>query len=164
MPRTCTDGRNPPRISSAKLLNRISSFRLRTTTKDKAFYSSSFVGEGHRPEIILIGDRISKSSQITVGGEAISRIKQIKADLCILGTNAVDIEHGMTDNDWEVVQVKKAMIESSKKVVSLTISEKLNSAQRLQVCSLDKIDVLITELLPNDELLKPYMDTGINVL
>ena len=60
--------------------------------------------------------------------------------------------------------MKKAMIESSKKVVSLTISEKLNSAQRLQVCSLDKIDVLITELLPNDELLKPYIDTGINVL
>ena len=120
----------------------------------------------HHPniEIIFIGDRISKSSQITVGGEAISRIKQIKADLCILGTNAVDIEHGITDNDWEVVQVKKAMIESSKKVVSLTISEKLNSAQRLQVCSLDKIDVLITELLPNDELLKPYIDTGINVL
>ena len=120
----------------------------------------------HHPniEVIFIGDRISKSSQLTVGGEAISRIKQIKADLCILGTNAVDIEHGITDNDWEVVQVKKAMIETSKKVVSLTISEKLFSTQRLQVCTLDKIDVLITELLPDDETLKPFINTGLTIL
>jgi len=120
----------------------------------------------HHPniEVIFIGDRISKSSQLTVGGEAISRIRQIKADLCILGTNAIDIEHGVTDNDWEIVQVKKAMIESSKKVVSLTISEKLNSSQRLQVCRLEETDVLITELRPDDAVLKPYLDLGLQVL
>jgi DeoR/GlpR family transcriptional regulator of sugar metabolism len=120
----------------------------------------------HHPniEVIFIGDRISKSSQITVGGEAISRIRQIKADLCILGTNALDTEHGLTDNDWEVVQVKKAMIQSSKKLVSLTISEKLQTTQRLQVCRTDEIDVLITELRPDDPIMKPYINAGLQVL
>jgi len=120
----------------------------------------------HHPniELIFIGDKVSKNSQITVGGEAISKIKQLKADLCILGTNALDVENGFTDNDWDIVQVKKAMIESSDKVVSLSISEKLNTTQRIKVCDLKEIDFLITELSPADELLVKYKAAGIQIL
>ena len=114
--------------------------------------------------MIFIGDKISKSAQISVGGEAISKIRQIKADLCFLGINAIDVEHGLTDNDWEVVQVKRAMIESSQKVVSLCISEKLNSYQRIKVCDIKDINVLITELPADDELLAPYHEAGLKVM
>lgn len=120
----------------------------------------------HHPniEVILIGDKISKNSKITVGSEAIAKIKQVKADICFLGTNAIDVEHGITDNDWEVVQLKKAMIESSKKVVCLSIAEKVNSVQPIKVCGLDEIDMLITELPADDPVLKPYLDAGIKVV
>ncbi|MEO5944155.1 MAG: DeoR/GlpR family DNA-binding transcription regulator [Ferruginibacter sp.] len=120
----------------------------------------------HHPniEIILIGDKVSKNSQITVGGEAISKIKQIKADICFVGTNALDAEQGLTDNDWEVVQVKKAMIESSDKVVSLTIGEKINTCQRIQVCNIDAIDVLITEIPKDSAILQPYIKKGLEIM
>ncbi len=120
----------------------------------------------HHPniEVIIIGDKLSKSSQITVGGEAISKIKQIKADICFVGTNALEAEHGLTDNDWEVVQVKKAMIESSAKVVSLAISEKINTTQRIKVCETKDIDVLITELDPSSPLLSPYKKLDLKIL
>ena len=115
-------------------------------------------------EVILIGDRVSKNSKITVGSEAISKIRQVKADICFLGTNAIDIQSGVTDNDWEVVQLKKAMIESSAKVVCLAIAEKINTYQPIQICPLNKIDILITELNPDDPLLKPYANAGIELL
>ncbi|MFT3934052.1 MAG: DeoR/GlpR family DNA-binding transcription regulator [Chitinophagaceae bacterium] len=115
-------------------------------------------------EVILIGDKVSKNSKITVGGDAIARIKQLKADLCIMGVNSIDAAHGITDNDWDVVQVKKAMIQSSQKTVCLTISEKLNSFQPIQVCGINEIDMLITELEPGNELLKPFVNAGISVL
>jgi DeoR/GlpR family transcriptional regulator of sugar metabolism len=119
----------------------------------------------HHPliDVILIGDKVSKNSRITVGGEAITRIRQIKADICFLGVNAIDDEHGITDNDWEVVQVKKAMIESAKKVVCLTISEKINSFQPFHVCPIEDLDMLITELPPGDPLLEPYRQKGIEI-
>ncbi len=119
----------------------------------------------HHPniEVILIGDKISKNSKITVGSEAIAKIKQVKADLCFLGTNAIDVDQGITDNDWEVVQLKKAMIESSKKVVCLTIAEKINSVQPIRVCGLDEIDLLITELPASDPVLEPYKQAGLEV-
>lgn len=120
----------------------------------------------HHPhiEVIFIGDRISRNSQISIGAEAISKIKDIRADLCFLGTNALDIEHGLTDNDWDVVQIKRAMIESSEKVVSLAIAEKLNTRQRIKICDINEIDILITELRPDDKRLAPYTRAGLEVI
>jgi DeoR/GlpR family transcriptional regulator of sugar metabolism len=115
-------------------------------------------------EIILIGDKLSKNAQITVGGEAQAKIRQIKADICFLGTNAIDTTHGLTENDWEVMQIKKAMVDTAQKVVSLTIAEKVNTAQRIQVCGIHEIHTLITELSPNDQLLKNYIKEGLEVL
>ena len=120
----------------------------------------------HHPniEVIIIGDKLSKTSQITVGGEAIAKVKQIKADLCFLGINAIDVENGLTDNDWEVVQLKKAMIESSSKVVALAISEKINTHHRIQICQLSAIDMLITELPEDSDVLKCYKKSGLTIL
>ncbi len=115
-------------------------------------------------EVIFIGDKIAKKSQIAVGGEAISRIKHIKADLCFLGINAIDLEHGITDNDWDIVQLKKAMIEASSRTVVMSISEKLNSHQRIRVCGIEEIDILITELDPADKILDPFRFTGLTIL
>ncbi|MEP6725973.1 MAG: DeoR/GlpR family DNA-binding transcription regulator, partial [Bacteroidota bacterium] len=120
----------------------------------------------HHPniEVILIGDKVNKNSKITVGGDAIAKIKQIKADLCLMGVNSIDPGHGITDNDWDVVQVKKAMIESAQKTVCLSISEKLNTFQPIQICELNKIHMLITELKPDNLSLDPYREAGINIL
>jgi DeoR/GlpR family transcriptional regulator of sugar metabolism len=120
----------------------------------------------HHPsiDVILIGDKVSKNSKITVGAEAIAQIKRIRADLCFLGINAIDIKNGITDNDWDVVTLKKAMIESAQKVVCLTIAEKINSLQPIHIDDISKIHTLITELPPDDPLLKPYKDAGIEVL
>lgn len=114
--------------------------------------------------VIVIGDKLSKNSKITVGADALARINSLKPDLCILGINAIDQKQGITDNDWDVAQLKQTMIAASKKVVCLTISEKINTTQAIQVCGLDKIDTLITELDSQDELLKPFKDKGITIL
>ncbi|HEX5025345.1 MAG TPA: DeoR/GlpR family DNA-binding transcription regulator [Agriterribacter sp.] len=120
----------------------------------------------HHPniEIIVIGDKLSKNAKITVGGEAIAKIQQIRADICLLGVNAFDATDGLTDNDWDVVQMKQAMIKTSKKVVVLSISEKINSTQQIKVCPASAIDILITELDPDADLLKPYKQLGIKIL
>lgn len=115
-------------------------------------------------EVIVIGDKVAKNSKITVGLEAVSKIKELKADLCFLGVNAINLENGVSDNDWDVVTIKKAMVESSRRLVCLTISEKINSQQAIQVCDSKKIDTLITELPADDVLLQPFVQAGITVI
>lgn len=115
-------------------------------------------------DVIVIGDKISKNAKITIGADAIAKIKSLRVDLCILGINAIDIEHGITDSDWDVAQLKKVMIESSQKVVALAISEKIDTYQPIHICPLQNIDYLITELNPNDERLISYKKTGIQLI
>lgn len=115
-------------------------------------------------EVVLVGDRISKSSKLTVGMEAIKKLEQLNADISFIGTNALDLNHGLTDNDWDVVQIKKAIISSARKVVCLTISEKIPSFQPINICQIQELDYLITELNPDDELMRPFVQTGIKVL
>jgi DeoR/GlpR family transcriptional regulator of sugar metabolism len=120
----------------------------------------------HHPnvEVVVIGDKLSKNSKITLGADALARINTLKPDLCFLGINAIDIQHGVTDNDWEVVQLKQAMINASQKVICLTISEKINTIQPLQICELSKIDILITELPHSHPQLQPFAAAGITVM
>jgi DeoR/GlpR family transcriptional regulator of sugar metabolism len=115
-------------------------------------------------DVIVIGDKISKDSKITIGADAINKIRQIRADLCFLGINAIDIKHGITDSDWDVVQLKRTMVESSQKVICLSISEKINTFQPIKVCDIHDVDVLITEQPSKESLLIPYQEAGLEII
>ncbi|SFG57740.1 DeoR/GlpR family DNA-binding transcription regulator [Pedobacter insulae] len=115
-------------------------------------------------EVILIGGLFSKNSQITYGGQVINQLSEINVDLCLMGVSAVHPTDGLTDTDWEINQLKKTMLSSSKKTAVLCISEKLNITLRLKVAALGQISYLITELEPNDESLKPYQAKGLQIL
>jgi len=119
----------------------------------------------HHPsiEVVMIGDKVSKDSMLTTGASAVQTIESIQADLCILGINSLDTQFGLSENDWEVVQIKKAMIKVSKKTICIGISEKLNSQQKIKVANLDEIDILITELDPEDSLLLPFKHKGLTI-
>lgn len=115
-------------------------------------------------EVILIGGLFSKNSQITYGGHVISQLSEINADLCLLGTSALHAKDGLTDTDWEINQLKKAMLNSSKKSAVLCISEKLNISLRLKVAALENINYLITELDPLDVKLADYQVKGLKII
>ena len=119
----------------------------------------------HHPsiEVVMIGDKVSKDSMLTTGASAVQTIESIQADLCILGINSLDTQFGLSENDWEVVQIKKAMIKASKKTICIGISEKLNSQQKIKVANLDEIDILITELDPNHPTLLPFKQKGLTI-
>ena len=115
-------------------------------------------------EVILIGGLFSKNSKVTYGSHVINQLSEINADLCLLGTSALHPQNGLTDTDWEINQLKKTMLNSSKKTAVLCISEKLNTTQRLKVAPLENINYLITELNDADELLNVYRLKSLKIL
>ncbi len=114
-------------------------------------------------QVILIGGELAKNSNVTIGSQVINQLSEIRVDLCLLGTNSLSSQEGVTDSDWEVVQIKKAMINCSEKTAILSIAEKLNSVQKMRVCSLSSIHHLITDLDPEDKVLSAFAKQ-VNVL
>lgn len=106
--------------------------------------------------VILLGGTLNKNAQVNMGAKTIADLSEIGVDLCFLGANGIDLKEGITDSDWEVLQVKKAMISSSARVAIMCIGEKLNSVKKMKVCSLNTIDYLITDLAPTDTRLSLY--------
>ncbi|MDT0642719.1 DeoR/GlpR family DNA-binding transcription regulator [Zunongwangia sp. F363] len=115
-------------------------------------------------DVHLIGGKLSSGSQLATGGSSINSLSEITADICFLGTGYVDIEKGITEIDWEIAQMKKAMVKASKKLVSLTISQKLNTSNRFKICEINAVDTLVTELKPVDPFLEKYSESGIKIL
>ena len=113
---------------------------------------------------IMIGGQVSTYSQMTVSGEVFEYLAGIRADLCLMGTNALDGSAGLTESDWETIQVKKAMIKAAEKVAIIAISEKLNSSMQMKIADIDEIDYLITELPPDSPELQSCRSKNLTIL
>lgn len=106
--------------------------------------------------VILLGGQIDNSAQITVGEKTVNDLTEIRVDLCFLGADGINAKVGLTEIDWKIVQVKKAMINCASKVAVLSISEKLNTEHKMRLCKIHSLDYLITELNPTDKALTSY--------
>ncbi len=115
-------------------------------------------------EVIFIGNKLNRDAQMAVGAEVVRQLQTLHADICFMGTNAIDAVSGITESIWEIIEVKKEMRRASGKLVSLAISEKLNTVQPFQVCAPSEIDYLVTELPSGHPSLQAYKQAGIAVL
>ena len=114
------------------------------------------LAEHENLEVITIGGRLAKNDIIHTGASVINELSGIMADLCVIGTNGISVKDGLTDSDWEVVQVIKAIVRSAKKVAVVSIAEKFDTVQKIKISEINNIDYLITELPPDSPVLSPY--------
>jgi DeoR/GlpR family transcriptional regulator of sugar metabolism len=114
------------------------------------------LAEHEQIDVITIGGRLAKNAYVHTCASVIYELANIRPDLCIIGTNGISPEGGLTDTDWEVVQVIKAMIRSAKKTAVVSISEKFNTVQKIKISDWTAIDYIITELPPDSPVLSAY--------
>ncbi|UZR99882.1 DeoR/GlpR family DNA-binding transcription regulator [Chondrinema litorale] len=115
-------------------------------------------------EVCLLGGKLHKQSNLTIGLDVINYLSEIHADICFLGISGLHTKIGITENDREEAITKRAMIARSNKVVSLSISEKLGKIQPFKVETIDHLDVLVTELDAEHPSLIPFRRSGIETL
>lgn len=114
--------------------------------------------------VIFIGGELAQETQITTGAAVIHQLSEVRFDYSFIGTGYVDSLHGLTEFDWDIVQVKKAVVQATKKTVLLCISEKLNSQHRYKTCDINAINTMITELEPENNLLNLFRNQDIRLL
>lgn len=114
-------------------------------------------------EVIQIGDRVQKNTKLTAGGEAITKIRQVRADMCILDATAIDPSYGLTENNGQIAQVKKTMAERSAITVCLATADAIGKVAAIQACTPQQLTYLITDLDCNHPSLDIYRASGILV-
>ena len=115
-------------------------------------------------DLIFIGGKMQKNAMVTIGMDVIQVLSKIKADICFIGASSINVKQGLTEIGYEVSIVKKAMIESSDRVISMFSSDKLNTKMPHVVCELSQLDTIVTNLDPEDAKLEEYRKSGVIVL
>jgi DeoR family transcriptional regulator of aga operon len=95
--------------------------------------------------IILLGGNLSRESSSTLGSLAEQTLGELRVQTAFLGTQAFDLEHGLTDTTLEIAQVKRAMIRAARRVILLTDSSKLGQSGFIKVAPLTAFQTIITD-------------------
>jgi len=115
-----------------------------------------------RVDVVLIGGRMLKASQTTVGAEAVDALRQVRADACVLGICSLHPDVGVTTTDHDEAHVKRAMVEASAEVIALATADKLQTASPWVVGPVSDLTHLVTDA--GDELTAAYAAAGVSVV
>lgn len=102
-------------------------------------------------EVILLSGKVSRPSYVCTGAAVASQLSELRADLCLMGASGFSLKEGITDDDWDVTQVKKAMLQAAEKTALLCLSEKNEKVHRYTVCPLNGVAYLVTERPASDK-------------
>jgi DeoR/GlpR family transcriptional regulator of sugar metabolism len=94
-------------------------------------------------DVILIGGRIDHHVGAALGAEAVRGASAIRADLCFLGTCAIEAEAGITAFDHEDAAFKRAIAATSGTVVAAATSEKVGTVAPFAVLPADELGDLV---------------------
>jgi len=114
-------------------------------------------------EVVMIGGRLDKRAQVTVGASTVDFIRSIRADACVLGVCALHPEAGLSTDDLDEAQVKRAMVAASADVIALATSDKLRAGSPYVVAPVAELTHVVAEAAAPDELLDPYRALGVTV-
>jgi DeoR/GlpR family transcriptional regulator of sugar metabolism len=113
-------------------------------------------------EVVLIGGRLLKESQVTVGAAAVDALRQVRADACVLGICSLHPELGVTAIDHDEAHVKRAMVDASAEVIALATADKLHTAAPWLVAPVTDVSHLVTDA--GDDLTAGFAAAGVSVV
>ncbi|KAB1188458.1 MULTISPECIES: HTH-type transcriptional regulator GlpR [Haloferax] len=96
-------------------------------------------------EVKLTGGTLRRRTKALVGPTAEAFMKRTNFDVLVLGTNAFDIESGLTTPNEDEARMKELMVEKSAKVILVADTSKLGRRSFVKFASLEDIDLFITD-------------------
>ena len=120
--------------------------------------------EFHNIETFILGGQLSSKNRSTKGMDVIHTLSEIPADVCFMELRAIHADIGITDADREYAVTKKAMIHAASHLVTYCLSRDIGGVQPFKVESLDRVNMLVTELDPSHMSLDKFKSKGVHVL
>ena len=137
---------------------------LRITVVTNSFPVVSVLQNHPNIEVLFAGGRLYKSAFTTTGHDAIRFFRNIRADLYFMGICSIHRTIGVTTINYEEAEVKKAIVEVSKRVVALTDHERIGTAEAFLICPPESVDAIITDTEGTAIAQEMLQGTGIEVI
>ncbi|MEN5278224.1 DeoR/GlpR family DNA-binding transcription regulator [Brucella sp. TWI432] len=90
-------------------------------------------------------------------------INRFKFDFAIISVSGIDKDGDLCDDDQNEVTIVSSAIQLSKKVILAVDSSKFGKSAMVKLGSLDDIDILVTDKIPDDEFMQSANYTNIQI-
>ena len=114
-------------------------------------------------DVTLTGGNVRKGEHCVSGGIAESTMRLFNIDKAFIGAAGID-ENGVTDFIPQEAFLRRQVLENARKVILIADSSKFGVRAACNVCSIEEIDVLITDEKAPKETLKKIQKKGVTVV
>ena len=119
--------------------------------------------QGHDWNIVSTGGMYRSESMAFFGAAAEDVVSKYFADYAVLSCKGIDLEKGITDTRETFANLKKFFIKSAKKVILAVDHTKFNKISFVRLGDLDDIDIIVTDVEPDEKWKKLIEEKGIEL-
>ena len=113
-------------------------------------------------EVFLLGGKLVPREGTVAGPEAVDALRNLRADLCVLGVCSLHPEHGLACHALDEAPVKRAMVASAAEVMALATADKLDSVAPHRIAPTSRLGRLVTSA--PEARTEPYSALGVEVV
>jgi DeoR family fructose operon transcriptional repressor len=114
-------------------------------------------------EVIVTGGMLRLNTLAMVGPIAVATLAGLYVDKLFLATTGLDLKRGLTSPNVTEAHTKRAMLDSAAEVILVTDHSKIGRIAFTQVCSLERINCLITDAGAPIEFIQDLDKLGVKV-
>lgn len=124
---------------------------------------TSILSQKSNIDVIQLGGITRSSSVSVVGPFAEEMLKHFNCNKLYMGVDGIDLECGLTTTNLLEAALNGVMINSAQKVIVLADSSKFGRRGFSRICSLDSVDMVITDSKAQPHFLEALRERGIEV-
>ncbi len=117
-----------------------------------------------KPEIHIVGGRLSRLSLSIVGSNAVYCLDNVNFNIVFLSAGGYSSNRGFTCNGEEESYLRKAVIQRAEKVVMLLDSTKFGKQHSYTLANLEDVDMVITDRGIDEQMLEEFRTHHIPVM
>ncbi|MBU5676615.1 DeoR/GlpR family DNA-binding transcription regulator [Alkaliphilus sp. MSJ-5] len=114
-------------------------------------------------EVYCTGGIIQRDTGACLGNTTIEFLQNINADIAFVGASAIDIQKGITTPTMDKAQWKKEIIKCAERAILVADSLKFGKVSFAKICSLSRLDLIITDTGIDDEIRQEFKNLDVEV-
>ena len=114
--------------------------------------------------VVQLGGCVHKKSLSAIGGYAEAALSDFSCSKLFFGVDGIDLEHGITTSTIEEAKLTQVMMRSASKIIILADSSKFGQRGFGRICSLEEIDVIVTDSRISEQAVAMAEEAGVDLV
>ena len=124
--------------------------------------AATLVRRGVR-EVTVLGGTVRTNTFAMVDTSTVAAVRALRVDVLFISCDGLSFQRGLTTPYRDESVLKRAMLESARRVVAMVDQSKFGNDQMFAYAALDEIDVLVTDTRADDDALTVLAEHDLEV-